>query len=158
VLAPAWTVLALPEDRLRTVRDRSVDEHGNQVTATIDEEGGAPLRCCLRDSRPGESLLLVAWSPFAVAGPYAEVGPVFVHAQACPGRPAPAGWPDDFRRRRQVLRAYRADGTIAGGTVLDAGEAPEPVVAKLLADPDVAFLHSRNIVFGCYMFEIRRRG
>src|SRR3954468_7748457 len=32
----------------------------------VDPEGGAPLRCCLRDSRPGERIALIAVTP---AGP-----------------------------------------------------------------------------------------
>jgi len=28
-----------------------------------DDEGGAPLRCCLRDSRPGERVALVSVTP-----------------------------------------------------------------------------------------------
>ena len=58
--------------------------------------------------------------------------------------------------RSQVLRAYRTNGTIAGGVRLEPGDDRDEAARRLLADPEVAFLHSRNIVYGCYMLEIRR--
>ena len=36
------------------------------------------------------------------------------------------------------------------------GSGQEEAAARLLADPDVAFLQTRNVVFGCYMLTIRR--
>jgi len=82
------------------------------VTATrawVDDEGGAPLRCCLRDSRPGELVALVAATPVGPEGAYRETGPVFVHASDCPG-PLSDGYPEEFRSRPQVFRAYDRTG------------------------------------------------
>ena len=122
---------------------------------SIDEEGGAPLRCCLRDSRPGERIALVAVTPEGPQGAYRETGPVFLHAGGCSG-PAGTGYPEDFRRRPQVFRAYDSSGAIVGGEVVPAGTGHEEAAARLLADPDVAFLQTRNVVFGCYMLTIAR--
>ena len=120
-----------------------------------DEDGGRPLRCCLRDSRPGERIALVAVTPEGPEGAYRETGPVFLHAEACDG-PADTGYPDEFRRRTQVFRAYDSAGRIVGGEVVRPGSDQEEVAARLLADADVAFLQTRNVVFGCYMLTIRR--
>jgi hypothetical protein len=120
-----------------------------------DPDGGAPLRCCLRDSRPGERITLGSVIPPGPTGAYAESGPVFVHAEGCTG-PSSPDYPAEFRARRQVFRAYGADGTIVGGEVVEPGDGQEAVAERLLADPAVAFLHSRNVVHGCYMFAIRR--
>jgi len=135
-------VRALPRTIARTEEQRSVDE-----------EGGSPLRCCLRDSRPGEELVLAAVSPPGPQGAYAESGPVFVHADECPG-PAAPGYPDEFRRRTQVFRAYSAEGRIVGGHVVAPHDDQEAVARRLLETDGVAFLHSRNVVYGCYMFAI----
>jgi hypothetical protein len=123
----------------------------------LDPDGGAPLRCCLRDSRPGERITLGSVTPPGPAGAYAERGPVFVHADGCTGPDSP-GYPEEFRSRPQVFRAYGADGRIVGGQLVAPGEGQEAVAERLLADPAVAFLHSRNVVHGCYMFAIRRAG
>jgi hypothetical protein len=128
---------------------------GREVRVRIDDEGGAPLRCCLRDSRPGERIALVAVSPEGPRGAYRETGPVFVHADPCPG-PRQAGYPEDFRRRPQVFRAYDWAGSITGGTVVAAGTGQEDAARELLSDPRVAFVQARNVVFGCYLLTIRR--
>ena len=77
----------------------------------IDDEGGRPLRCCLRDSRPGERLALVAVTPEGPQGAYRETGPVFLHADGCSG-PTGTGYPEEFRRRTQVFRAYDRSGAM----------------------------------------------
>ena len=120
-----------------------------------DEDGGRPLRCCLRDSRPGELIALVAVTPEGPQGAYRETGPVFLHADGCSG-PADTGYPEEFRRRTQVFRAYDHAGVIVGGQVVRPGSGQEEAAARLLADTDVAFLQTRNVVFGCYMLTIKR--
>jgi len=125
------------------------------VRVWVDEEGGAPLRCCLRDSRRGERVALVSATPPGPVGAYQESGPVFMHADGCDGASSRT-YPDDFRRRQQVFRAYDAQGSIMGGELVDAGNDQEAVAERLLADPAVAFLHTRNVVHGCYMLTIRR--
>jgi hypothetical protein len=152
----AITVNALPADRLRRLRAAGVDDHGNPIPVRIDDDGGSPLRCCLRDARPGERIALLAWSPFDQRGPYAEVGPIFVHADECAGYDDTGDWPRGFRERRQILRAYGTDGTIKDARIAEPDGAQEAVARDLLADPDVAFVHSRNVLFGCYMFRIDR--
>ncbi len=126
---------------------------GATVRTDLD---AAPLRCCLRDSRSAEEVVLVAAVPPGPRGPYAERGPVFVHAYDC-GGPEHDGYPDDWRSRSQVFRAYRHDGTIAGGEIVGPGDDQEAVALRWLADPTVAFLHTRNVVFGCYMAMLDRR-
>ncbi|SOD93956.1 DUF1203 domain-containing protein [Blastococcus haudaquaticus] len=121
----------------------------------VDEDGGLPLRCCLRDSRPGERVALAGVTPDGPQGAYRETGPVFLHAAGCSG-PAHQGYPEDFRRRTQVFRAYNHAGVIVGGAVAPPGSGQEEVAGRLLADTDVAFLQTRNVVFGCYMLTIRR--
>ena len=123
----------------------------------IDEDGGRPLRCCLRDSRSGEHIALVAVTPQGPRGAYRETGPVFLHADACAG-PVDTGYPEEFRRRTQVFRAYDHAGVIIGGEVVQPGSGQEEVATRLLANDDVAFLQTRNVVFGCYMLTIRRSG
>jgi hypothetical protein len=129
---------------------------GSGATRTwIDQEGGHPLRCCLRDSRTGERIALVAVTPEGPRGAYRETGPVFLHGDRCSG-PEGAGYPEEFRRRTQVFRAYDRSGAIVGGTVVQPGTGQEEAAARLLADPDVAFIQTRNVIFGCYMLTIRR--
>ncbi len=149
---------------------RARDDAGRPPRLLADEEGGSPLRCCLRRSRPGEPIALVSYAPLrrwasqagADPGPYDEVGPVFIHPSPCPG-PDGAGFPADFTGQRRVLRCYGADGRILGGRLAEAGEladvaAGEAVLAQMFADPAVAVVHARAVEYGCFTFEVRRAG
>jgi Protein of unknown function (DUF1203) len=122
-----------------------------------DRSGGAQLRCCLRNARPGEPIVLISVTPPGPAGAYAESGPVFVHTDDCSG-PADGGYPEDWRCVQQVFRAYDAAGTIVGGTVVEPGAAQEDAAARLFTDPSVAFIQARNVVHGCYLCTIERDG
>lgn len=102
-----------------------------------------------RDSRPGEQVVLVSVAPPGPEGAYAERGPVFVHAEDC-GGPAQPGYPPDRRCRDQVFRTYGQDGTIVVGELVPAGTGQEAVEERLSADPTVAFVHTRNVLHGCY--------
>ena len=74
-------------------RTAGQDEAGNPLTPQADPEGGDPLRCCLRETRPGEEVLLIAHTPPGTSGAYAERGPVFVHADPCEGYATPHRYP-----------------------------------------------------------------
>jgi hypothetical protein len=147
---------AIAPHELDRLRRQGHDGHGNALQPFEDPEGGAPLRCCLRESRPGERIALIAHAPLRLSGPYWELGPVFVHADPCEGYATPAEYPGEFRDRTQVLRAYSGDQRILGGTVVAPDEDQDAAVEALLADPAVELIHARNPVFGCYMFEITR--
>lgn len=154
---------AIPADTAAELRIR--DDSGSEPELIVDREGGSPLRCCLRSSRPGERILLASYAPLrrwaaetgANPGAYLESGPVFIHAEHCDGAEH-AGWPDDFRGLPRVLRGYDANGRIRGGVVVAEGEpAPERFVDELFSDPSIAFIHARALVFGCYTFAIDRQ-
>jgi hypothetical protein len=81
---------------------------------------------------------------------------VFIHAEACEGYTTPDHYPDGFRHRRQLLRAYTADGRIADATIAEHGNEAEQMCAAFFARPDIAYMHSRNVLYGCYMYTIRR--
>ena len=148
---------ALPPDDLARIRNQGADDFGNPLVATlVDSAGGTPLRCCLREARAGEQVALIAYRPSRVGGPYAEVGPVFIHAASCAGYTTPDRYPDDFRPRRQLLRAYGPDGGIVDAAIAENGDEAEEVCAAFLARPDIAYIHSRNVLWGCYMFTVRR--
>ena len=162
-----WQIRAIDPAVLEDLRRR--DDAGNPPRLMTDDEGGAPLRCCLRPVRPGERVALVSYAPLrrwaretgADPGPYDEVGPVFIHAEACAGPPAAAGYPAAVHGSRRVLRAYSADGRILGGRLTEPEEVADPgsaagVLAEMFADPGVALVHARAVDYGCFTFEIRR--
>ena len=152
-MSTAFRVAALPADELERIRERGVDDFGNALEPETVTGGGTPLRCCLRDAEPGERVVLIAYRPATIDGPYAEVGPVFVHAEACEGYADEGRYPEGFRSRNQLLRAYDARGRQVENVVVDGGAA-ERSITGLLQRPGVAYLHSRNVLAGCYMFAV----
>lgn len=152
----SFQISALPPQDMDRIRGRGVDDFGNPlVVMTQQDEGGVPLRCCLREAAIGERYALIAWQPAEVGGAYAEVGPVFIHAERCGGYAELDAYRAAFRRRRQILRAYDADGWQVENRLVDGSEA-EGVITELFARPDIAIVHSRNVLAGCYMFRISR--
>ena len=145
----------IPAAALHETRAAGVDEAGNWLTVQVDAEGGSPLRCCLRESAPGERVLLVAYTPPGTRGAYAERGPVFIHAEPCSGYLTPDRYPPALSHRQQVVRAYDDQGRIVGGVLVNDGEQAVREIRELLARPDVTLVHLRNVGYGCYNFAVR---
>ncbi|MFJ4684931.1 DUF1203 domain-containing protein [Streptomyces sp. NPDC088789] len=157
---------ARPVDPRTLAELRAADDAGRPARPVRDEEGGAPLRCCLRRSRPGELIALVSYAPLrrwatatgADPGAYDEQGPVFIHAEGCEG-PADDGLA--FTGSHRVLRRYSADGRILGGRLVEpAGEDPNASFSAALKEafdlPDVALVQVRAVEYGCFLYEVRR--
>ncbi|MEU4151110.1 DUF1203 domain-containing protein [Streptomyces sp. NPDC026659] len=140
---------------------RTADDAGRALTAVTDPEGGAPLRCCLRRSEPGERIALVSYAPLrrwaaesgAVPGAYDEQGPVFIHAEAC-GGPESEGLA--FTEAHRVLRRYSRDGRILGGRLVTPPEDFEAALSEAFTDPEVTLVHVRAVEYGCFLYEVRR--
>ena len=111
----------IPAAELDAIGAAGRDEAGNLLEVRVLEDSGAPLRCCLREARAGERVLLIAYTPPGTAGAYAERGPVFIHAERCAGYPTPAQYPPGLAHRQQVVRAYDRQGRIADGVTRDLG-------------------------------------
>jgi hypothetical protein len=146
-------------EQLRQLRSSGVDHNGDPVEPFTDHEGGWPLRCCLTDSTPGDELAIVAWSPFPWRGPFAETGPIVIHAHPCRGVEV-SDVPAQFLTRRQLVRPYARDRRIAYDRLLVVepdGSLPT-VLEDLLGDDDIDFVHVRNVLAGCFSFTAQRSG
>jgi uncharacterized protein DUF1203 len=150
----AFRIHALAPELLERVRATGLDASGNPV-ARVTAQGTEPLRCCLRNARPGEALILFGHEPPIGASPYREVGAVFACAEPCPGFADPSSYPAAWHGKPQVVRSYDQRGWIHEALVHD-GQDPEAAIARLLADPEAVQVHSRNVAYGCFMFRVTR--
>jgi hypothetical protein len=148
-----FTIHTVPDEVLEHARATGVDVSGNPVER-VTAESGEPLRCCLRNAKAGEDLILFGYAPPGPAGPYREIGPIFAHASRCPGHADPHAYPTEWYGRPQVLRAYDERGWIHPVTRVHDGTEPEAAIAEVLAAPGVVQVHSRNVAYGCYMFTL----
>ncbi|OLZ65728.1 hypothetical protein AV521_30395 [Streptomyces sp. IMTB 2501] len=154
-----YTARPITPEALRDLR--TTDDAGRPTTPFTDAEGGAPLRCCLRRSAPGERIALVSYAPLrrwaadtgAHPGAYDEQGPVFIHADHCPGPTGPAL---PFTDAHRVLRRYSAHGHILGGRLVDPSESFQASFTEAFTDPEVALVHVRAVEYGCFLYEVRR--
>ncbi|MFL6134306.1 MAG: DUF1203 domain-containing protein [Nocardioidaceae bacterium] len=144
----------IPAAYLDELRSRGVDDLGNlvQVAAAVGE--GEPLRCCLRYATAGEAITLISYSPEG-RGVWREVGPVYVHADTCPG-PASRSLPEELRSGPRVLRAYRPDGSMnyEQNTLVPGDEDLESELRRLLRDPDVSHVHVRTVLPQCFLYSV----
>ncbi|KUO02424.1 DUF1203 domain-containing protein [Streptomyces caeruleatus] len=140
---------------------RSADDAGRRMVPVTDDEGGAPLRCCLRRSAPGERIALVSYAPLrrwaaengADPGAYDEQGPVFIHAEECAG---PDGEEVPFTNAHRVVRRYSAQGHILGGRLVEGASTFTSAFREAFDDPAVAVVHVRAVEYGCFLYEVRR--
>lgn len=152
-------IVGLDRRQLDEFWSTKLDHAGNIVEPFVDETGDWPLRCCLRDSSSGDELAIVAWSPFPWNDPYAETGPVVVHAHPCPGAEWDDELPPQFRACRQILRPYGRDRRIAYDHIMlvEADGDIAAAIADLLEVEDIVFVQARNVLSGCFSFTIERR-
>jgi hypothetical protein len=149
-----FRIAPLPYEVARDARESRRDEFGNVLSVLRD---GQPHQCrsCLRLSLPEEGVILMAYRPFSSSQPYAEVGPVFVHERDCAPYPDRDTYPPEFPRGAVVLRAYDDRDQIVGAEAVGQRRV-EDVIAELFDDPATAYLHARNLGYGCYMFRVDR--
>lgn len=76
-------IVPIPTERARRYRDGGLDAHGLAPERHISDGTGVPCRHCLGHVAAGEPYLILAYCPFGALQPYAEVGPIFLHAEPC---------------------------------------------------------------------------
>jgi hypothetical protein len=151
-----FTIVPLPTEVAERWRATGSDDYGNPLAPIVaDAPNAFPCRHCLRDAEPGEPMLLASHSPFALPGPYKEVGPVFVHARACEQWRGGSEIPAQLRRRLLALRGYDRTQRLLEATVVE-GAAVEGELERLLARDDVAFVQARFARPGCFACRIDR--
>ncbi|HWW60388.1 MAG TPA: DUF1203 domain-containing protein, partial [Thermoanaerobaculia bacterium] len=104
----------------------------------------------------GEELILASFTPFNVAGPYKEYGPVFVLANASDEPVDRHALPTDgYLREQFVIRAYSQREEIVDAAFVTPAEAPDQI-KTFFESGNVAFLHVRFPTYGCFACRIDR--
>lgn len=150
--APVLEFLPIPIEIARKARRTRKDEFGHDLTVQMT---AAPCRVCLRISKEPEDLILMSYQPLPDRNPYAEIGPIFIHAHECEPYSSTDAFPEDFLARELVVRAYDADGRILDATVAASGHGTN-VAAAFLSDPRVDEVHVRHTSYTCFDFKIKR--
>jgi Protein of unknown function (DUF1203) len=149
-------VHAIDPAHLDEVRTSGTDGHGNELRPFASTGEGEPLRCCLRYAEAGEQIALISYAPFEQPSVWREIGPVYIHAARCQGYLPTGHLPEQLARGPRVLRTYRADDTMnyEHNTVVSEQTDLQPIVARLLCEPDVATVHVRTLAPQCFLYAV----
>ncbi len=134
------------------------DANGQKPEVHISQGGSVPCRHCQQDVAEGEPYLILAYRPFPEAQPYAETGPIFLHAEPCARYPESGRTPRMFLKRESyLLKGYGADDRIVYGTgQIVPSQNMAGVAAKIFERDDVRYVHVRSSLNNCFSCRIDR--
>jgi Protein of unknown function (DUF1203) len=143
--------VALATDLVNRLRAGAADANGQVPERGVTPADGYPCRHCLGLIAKGDPYLTLAHRPFPALQPYAELGPVFLHANECPRGGGDATIPAFLNSPRYMVRGYGADDRIVygTGTIEATSDIPAAAAAKF-KDPRVKYLHVRSASNNCY--------
>jgi Protein of unknown function (DUF1203) len=149
--------VALETALVLCLRDGAPDGNGMVPERGITPADGYPCRHCLGLIAKGDAYLTLAHRPFPALQPYAELGPIFLHANDCPRGGGNAAIPTFLNSPRYMVRGYGADDRIVygTGTIEATTEIPAAAEAKF-KDERVRYLHVRSASNNCYHCRIER--
>lgn len=150
--------VAMPTDQVRAYQAGAPDAYGLPPERRVSDGSGIPCRHCLRHVEAGRPYLTLAHRPFPALQPYAETGPIFLHAEACERADESDVLSPMFRVTPDyILRGYSADDRIVYGT---GGVVPTHRICgrahELLEREEVAYVHMRSARNNCYQLRIER--
>jgi hypothetical protein len=143
-------------DQVDRLRRGGSDANGQPALTRAAQGVANPCRHCLELIREGDEKLVLAYRPFDSLQPYAEVGPIFLHAAACERYESESlpGWFDYMDPA--IIRGYGSDewirydtGHVVPGVELTAA------CRAILSDPTIEFVHIRS-KFNCFQCRVDR--
>ena len=149
---------ALDSDLVRRLQAGAVDANGQVPERRQSDGSGLPCRHCLQEIEAGDAYLILALRPFPDLHPYAELGPVFLHADACAAYHPDGTLPAVLENRKTALiKGYSDDNRIKYGTgqIVETGAIPA-AAADIFKDPEIAYIHVRSAQNNCYTCRIDR--
>ena len=120
-----------------------------------DEPQSFPCRIEMRDAAPGETVLLLNHVYQPADTPYRAAHAIFVREGAAATYDSVNEVPAVMRARLLSLRAFDADGMMVDADVVE-GAVIEPLIARLLANAEVSYIHAHYAKRGCYSGRIER--
>ena len=148
----------IPTAAVTALQAGAPDANGQTPEVHIARETGGPCRHCLRPIAAGERYLILGYRPFPEPQPYAEVGPIFLHAETCPRYGEAALSPPILRTDGAcIIRGYGHDDRIVygSGRVVANARIPDEADA-LFGDAQIAYIHVRSAANNCYQCRIDR--
>jgi hypothetical protein len=150
--------IAMPTEEVAALQQGGPDAHGQTPERAISDGDGVPCRHCLTRVAKGEPYLILAYRPFSEDQPYAETGPIFLHAESCPRFEDVSAIPEILTERPEfVMRGYDGrDRIVYESCAVVPGNRIAENAERLLDIPRVEYLHVRARASTCYQCRIER--
>ncbi len=102
--------IPLPTDIVRRYQAGGPDANGQTPERAVSDGPGTPCRHCLKNIPEGEGMLILAHRPFPAPQPYAELGPIFLCADAerCHAPQPSDALPEVLASPEYIVRGYSA--------------------------------------------------
>ncbi|MDO8985100.1 DUF1203 domain-containing protein [Cypionkella sp.] len=147
---------AIATEIARAYQAGGPDANGQKPEHHISDGAGNPCRHCLEMIPKGAGMLILAHRPFPALQPYAELGPIFLCADACAAGGG-ANIPEILASPDYIIRGYSAENRIVYGTGAVVPTATIPTEAEArLNDTRVAYVHIRSARNNCYQLRVDR--
>jgi hypothetical protein len=150
------SVRGIATEEAERIRAGGPDAHGQPALRRLAEGPANPCRHCLALIAEGDEKLVLAYRPFAAPHPYAETGPIFLHASPCQRYASESPPPWFVFLEPALVRGYGEDdwirydtGRVVPGRDLDG------VTRSILGDPSIRYVHIRS-KYGCFQCRVDR--
>jgi hypothetical protein len=149
--------VALETTLVRSLQAGGADANGQTPERQVSPGAGIPCRHCLEPVAAGSPFLVLSHRPFPAPQPYAEQGPIFLHAEPCKRHLPGSEVPVMLQSEQYLVRGYdRADRIVYGsGRIVPTGDIPAAAEA-MFEDPRIAYIHVRSASNNCYQCRIDR--
>lgn len=150
--------IALDTADVSRLQAGGVDANGQVPVRVTHTDSSVPCRHCLGQVEAGDPFLILAYRPFPAPQPYAEQGPIFLHAEPCErGGGSDGVIPSMFASSQYILRGYDARDWIVYGTGRIVPMAQMTDAAEtMFADERIKYIHARSASNNCYHCRIER--
>jgi Protein of unknown function (DUF1203) len=143
-----------PFVHLYGLSDADLARHGAK-RYVVNESPGFPDRIEMRDAAIGEHMILVNHVYQPASSPYHGTHAIFVREGARERYEAVDAIPDVLARRLLSVRAFDATHMMIDADVVE-GRDLQPLIARMFANEQVAYLQTHNARQGCYAGLIER--
>ena len=143
--------VAMDTEAAARLRAGAPDANGQPAERLVAPQDGLPCRHCLAMIDKGEPFLIAAHRPFPAPQPYAEVGPIFLHAEDCPRGGGTTSIPAFLDSPRYIIRGYGKDDRIVYGTgrIVETRDIPAEAHA-MFEGAAVRYIHVRSATNNCF--------
>ena len=149
--------VGLETEDVRRLQSGGFDANGQRPERHVSDGSGTPCRHCLANIAEGEPFLVLSYRPFPSPQPYAEQGPIFLHAETCARHQPNGAIPEILDSPQYLVRGYCDEHRIVYGSGRVVATPRISETADEMFEYDrIAYIHVRSAANNCYQCRIER--